>query len=77
VLVVKSIGLLARYRIGLREFYDWFAGSHTVVALVLEGLAEQTNWPEEVRCDAKRLSDYFGEVGMVRTFMPPTGESHA
>src|SRR6185437_8928691 len=66
VLVVKSIGLLARYRIGIKEFYDWFVGSHTVVALVLEGLPEHTNWPEEVRCDAKRLSEYFGEAGMVK-----------
>src|ERR1039458_1337047 len=24
VLVVTSIGLLARYAVGLREFYDWF-----------------------------------------------------
>jgi broad specificity phosphatase PhoE len=66
VLVVKSIGLLARYRIGIKEFYDWFVGSHTVVALVLEGLPKQTNWPEELRCDAKRLSEYFGEAGMVK-----------
>lgn len=66
VLVVKSIGLLARYEIGLKEFYDWFVGSHTVVALVLEGLPQQTNWPEEVRCDAKRLFEYFAEAGMVK-----------
>src|SRR5438876_25454 len=30
VLVVKSVGLLARYRVGLKEFYDWFVGSRTV-----------------------------------------------
>ena len=32
VLVVKSIGLLTRYNVGLKDFYDWFVGSYTVVA---------------------------------------------
>lgn len=65
VLIVKSIGLLVRYRVGLKEFYDWFIGSHTVVALVLDGLPENTHWPEDVRCDPKHLFDYFAEAGMV------------
>jgi hypothetical protein len=66
VLVVKSIGLLARYQVGLKEFYDWFVGSHTLVALLLGGLPERTSWPEEVHCDAKRLIVYFTESGMVK-----------
>lgn len=66
VLVVKSIGLLARYKVGLKDFYDWFVGSYTVVALLLEGLSERTTWPDEVRCDAKRLFRYFAEPGMVK-----------
>lgn len=66
VLVVKSIGLLARYNVGLKDFYDWFVGSHTVVALLLEGTVEKTDWPDEVKCDTKRLLDYFNEPGMVK-----------
>jgi len=66
VLVVKSIGLLARYKVGLKGFYDWFVGSHTVVALLLEGTVEKTDWPDEVKCDTKRLLDYFNEPGMVK-----------
>ena len=66
VLVVKSIGLLARYKVGLKDFYDWFVGSHTVVALLLEGTGEKTDWPDEVKCDTKRLLDYFSEPGMVK-----------
>jgi len=66
VLVVKSIGLLARYKVGLKDFYDWFVGSHTVVALLLEGTVEKTDWPDEVKCDTKRLLDYFNEPGMVK-----------
>lgn len=49
VLVVKSVGLLARYNVGLKEFYDWFIGSYTLVVLLLEGVVEQTDWPDEVR----------------------------
>jgi len=67
VLIVKSIGLLARYSIGLKEFYDWFVGSYTIIVLLLEGLPEKANgWPEDVRCDAKRLFGYFAEPGMVK-----------
>ncbi len=66
VLVVKSIGLLARYETGLKEFYDWFVGSHTLVVLLMEDVPEKSNWPDEVRCDAKRLVGYFADPGMVK-----------
>lgn len=72
-LVVKSIGLLARYRIGLKEFYDWFVGSHTVVVLVLDGMPAKTNWPEEVHCDPKQLFNYFAETGMVKDIYAVNG----
>ncbi|HRK67828.1 MAG TPA: hypothetical protein PKY73_09765, partial [Hyphomonas sp.] len=52
--------------VGLRDFYDWFVGSHTIVALLLEGTGEKTGWPDEVKCDTKRLLDYFSEPGMVK-----------
>jgi hypothetical protein len=66
VLVVKSSGLLARYKVGLKEFYDWFIGSHTLLVLLLGEVAEQAKWPDEVRCQPKRLLDYFTEPGMVK-----------
>jgi hypothetical protein len=66
VLVVKSIGLLARYRVGLNDFYDWFIGSHTVVVLLLEAAEDHTEWPEEVRLDTNQLFGYFAEPGMVK-----------
>jgi hypothetical protein len=66
VLVVKSVGLLVRYKIGLKDFYDWFVSSHTVVALLIESLPQVTKWPEEVVCDADRLFGYFAEPGMVK-----------
>ena len=73
ILVVKSIGLLARYRVGLNEFYDWFVGSHSLLVLLLEDVPEKILWPDEVRCDVKRLPGYFTEPGMVKEVYAATG----
>ena len=73
VLVVKSIGLLARYRVGLNDFYDWFIGSHTVVILLLEVAEDKTEWPDEVRLDANQLFGYFAEPGMVKEVYAANG----
>jgi hypothetical protein len=77
VLIVKSIGLLARYKTGLKEFYDWFVGSYTVVVLLLEGLPDTSKLPSEVRCDANRLFGYFSEPGMLKNIYTAKGDSHA
>jgi hypothetical protein len=73
VLLVKSIGLLARYKAGLKEFYDWFVGSHTVVVLLLGGLPDTTRLPAEVRCDVTRLLSYFSEPGMLKSIYAAKG----
>jgi hypothetical protein len=73
ILVVKSIGLLARYSVGLTMFYDWFVGSFTLVILLLEGGQETTDWPEEVRCESNRLLKYFSEPGMVKEVFNTNG----
>ena len=66
VLLVKSIGLLARYNVGLKPFYDWFIGDFALAVLLLEHGAEEIEWPEEVRCDSNRLLSFFSEPGMVK-----------
>ncbi len=66
VLVVKSVGLLARYNVGTREFYEWFCGDFSMVVLVLDSMLENAGWPEEVVCDADRLHGYFEEPHVVR-----------
>ncbi len=66
VLVVRSIGLLARYDVGLKEFYDWFVGDFTLVILQLELGTEKVEWPEEVACEPNHLLGYFSEPGMVK-----------
>jgi hypothetical protein len=73
ILVVKSIGLLARYSVGLTVFYDWFVSSFTLVILLLEGGQETTEWPEEVRCESNRLLKYFSEPGMVKEVFTTNG----
>jgi hypothetical protein len=66
VLIVTSIGLLARYEAGLSEFYNWFVGSYAIVVLLMENEPDKSDWPDEVRCEAKRLVRYFTEPGMVK-----------
>jgi hypothetical protein len=73
ILIVKSIGLLARYGAGLTMFYDWFAGSFTLVILLLEAGQETTEWPEEVRCESNRLLKYFSEPGMAKEVFTTNG----
>ena len=66
VLIVRSTGLLARYRAGVKEFYDWFCGDFTMVVLVLEGPMEDCLWPEDVTCDPDRLINYFQAPAVVK-----------
>ena len=66
VLIVKSIGLLARYHAGVREFYEWFCGDFAMVVLFLDGLLEERLWPEEVACDTDSLLTYFDTPGVVK-----------
>jgi hypothetical protein len=66
VLIVKSIGLLARYHAGVREFYEWFCGDFAMVVLLLDGLLEEHLWPEEVTCDTDSLLKYFDMPGVVK-----------
>jgi len=73
VLIVKSIGLLARYNVGLKVFYDWFIGDFTMVVLLLDGGTENVDWPEEVRCEGNRLLGYFSEPDMVKEVFSTRG----
>ena len=65
-LIVKSIGLLARYNVGTSEFYKWFCGDFAMVVLLLDGVPEQTEWPDEIACDGNRLLNYFREPDVVK-----------
>jgi len=69
VLVVKSVGLLARYDIGVKELYDWFIGSFTMVILVLEPTSTGIDWPEDVECETGRIQHYFTTPGSVKQIL--------
>lgn len=73
ILVVKSIGLLARYGVGLSAFYNWFIGDFAMVILLLDVGTERIDWPEEVRCENNRLLSYFSEPGMVKAVFSTNG----
>lgn len=73
ILIVKSIGLLARYNVGLDAFYNWFIGDFAMVVLFLDGGIEAMDWPEEVRCEGNRILGYFSEPGMVKEVFSSTG----
>jgi hypothetical protein len=66
VLVVKSVGLLARYNVGTSEFYAWFCSDFAMVVLLLDGVPEPIEWPDEIVCDWNRLLDYFKEPDAVK-----------
>jgi hypothetical protein len=67
VLIVLSAGLLARFGVGVREFYEWFCDDFSMVFLVIEGRCTDVEWPDEVECHPNQLIDYFSETsGMIK-----------
>ena len=66
VLVVKSIGLLARYDAGVKEFYEWFCSDFGMVVLALDGVIEGLKWPDDIICESDRLVKYFTESDRVK-----------
>jgi hypothetical protein len=62
VLRVRSAGLLARYGVGLRSFYNWFAGSHTMTVLEIDRIkpaALPDTVAEAIRLNQDTLMNYF------------------
>jgi len=67
VLIVLSAALLARYGVGVREFYEWFCDDFSMVFLVVEGRCDDVEWPDEVECNPNYLIDYFSETsGLIK-----------
>ena len=67
VLIVLSAGLLARFGVGVREFYEWFCDDFSMVFLVVEGRCSDVEWPDEVECHPNQLIDYFSETsGLIK-----------
>lgn len=65
-LIVRSSGLLARYRVGVQDFYDLYCGDFRIAVLLIDGSCPEREWPDEVECSAGRLVGYFKDSGMVK-----------
>jgi hypothetical protein len=65
-LIVKSSGLLARYRVGVRDFYDWFCDDFAMAIILIEGRCSESEWPDEVICASDKLVEYFRDPGMIK-----------
>src|SRR5262249_57540424 len=62
VLPVRNAGLLARYGVGLRSFYDWFAGSHTMTVLEIDRMkpaALPDTVAKTIHLNPDTLTNYF------------------
>jgi hypothetical protein len=66
VLIVRSAGLLARYRVGVQDFYDWYCDDFAMAFLLIEGSCTEGKWPDEVECSPDRLVGYFKDPQMVK-----------
>lgn len=65
-LIVRSAGLLARYRVGVQDFYDWFCDDFAMAILLVEGSSGESEWPDEVECAPDRLVEYFTDSGIIK-----------
>ena len=59
ILIVKSAGLLVRYNLGLKEFFDWFCGDRGLAVLLVESSPDKIELPPEIECRPRALLDYF------------------
>jgi hypothetical protein len=66
VLLVRSVGLLARYQVGVRDFYEWFCNDFGMGVLVLNGLPAESIGSDEVICVPERLVQYFRAPEVVK-----------
>ena len=65
-LIVRSAGLLARYRVGVQDFYNWFCDDFAMVILLVEGRCSESEWPDEVDCASDGLVEYFTKSDLIK-----------
>ena len=73
VLVIRSSALLARYGVGLKEFYNWFCGDFGMVIMPLNHPKDDLALPENVLFEKDRLLNYFSEPGMCSRIVADKG----
>jgi hypothetical protein len=66
VLVVRSVSLLVRYEVGVRDLYEWFCNDFGMVVLALNSLPAEPIESEDVICVPERLVQYFRAPEVVK-----------
>ena len=59
VVIIQSAGLLVRYNLGLKEFFDWFCGDHGLAVILVEATPDKIGLPIGIECRPRVLVDYF------------------
>jgi hypothetical protein len=62
ILLVSSSSLIARYRIGLTAFYNYYLGDHTKAVFVVPKPQTFINLPEYVKYDPEEPVKYLGNL---------------
>jgi hypothetical protein len=66
VLLVRSVSLLARYHVGVRDFYEWFCNDFAMVVLALGRMLADPIATDEVVCMPDRPLQYFRAPDVVK-----------
>lgn len=66
IVIVKSAGLLVRYDLGLREFFDWYCGDHGLAVVLIEATPNKIGLPPGIECRPRVLVDYFHRPDLAR-----------
>jgi hypothetical protein len=72
ILVVKSAGLLARYTLGLREFFEWFCSDRAMVVLLVEAIPDKIRLPAGIDCRPRLMLDYFHRPDLAKHLIVAT-----
>ena len=62
ILIVSSSSILARYKMGLTVFYDYYLGDRTMVVFVVPKPQVLANFPEYVRYYPDETLKYLGNL---------------
>lgn len=72
IVVVKSAGLLVRYDLGLREFFDWFCSDHGLAVVLIEATPTKFGLPPGIECRPRTLVDYFHRPDLAKHLVVAT-----
>lgn len=66
IVIVKSAGLLVRYNLGLRDFFECFWSDHGLAVVLIEAIPSTIGLPPGIECRPRVLVDYFHRPDLAR-----------